>query len=61
MSELNIASIFFTGAIMGCLSGVGIGMALSWGSLERYYNLLLGVDKMLKDFKAEGVDGKWLK
>jgi len=43
------------------MGGFGIGVFLSFVLLERYYQGLLDVADMLKDFKSEGHDDKWLK
>ena len=47
--------------ICGVLGGFGIGVVLGWFYWERYYNLLLEVQDMLKNFKSEGHSDKWLK
>ena len=43
------------------MGGIGFGMFLSFAMLERYYSGLLKVSDMLREFKSEGHDDKWLK
>ena len=42
------------------ISGFGIGVFVSFVLLERYYQGLMKVADMLKEFKSEGHDNKWL-
>jgi fructose-specific phosphotransferase system IIC component len=55
------AGMFFGGIIFGVLAGIAVGMFLSWSMLERYYTAIMNVEDMLKRFKSEGEDDKWLK
>ena len=49
------------GAMLGGLAGIGIGMVVSWSMLEKYYSGISRIETLLKDFKSEGHDSKWLK
>ena len=42
------------------IGGLGFGVMLSFTMLERYYSGLMKVADMLKEFKSEGHDNKWL-
>ena len=42
------------------IGGFGIGVFVSFVLLERYYQGLMKVADMLKEFKSEGHDNKWL-
>ena len=47
--------------IVSFLVGFGMSAMLAFMFMQRYFNSIDKVDRMLKDFKAEGHEGKWLK